>query len=842
MFARLKKKIEEETHADLAKDYLPSSLVSSPSPTASRKSGSNQHSPTLGERHSSIDKLDSGKFFSLPSRQRKNSDNSIDSTSSDLLSAKHGLESMPIKLLHDDLANKNEQIRKLESKLQEYSKLIKEHTRTKEKLQDALEKQQDLMFKTQERKDEDWRVKLEAKEKERLDLLEKLKSAEMLKEQLFQKQEAVDEVKGFQTQEMAKVKHMLLNCQQELQNTQASLKEALLDLNDSKETIECLRTEYDRVQQQQKKEEADRKRKIVEDAGANNTIKQLEETNKALDAKLESLSMELNETLTKCSNMERTLSDLQDDNDALRHNYATQKEQSTKFIESKESQISHLEERVATLDQRLASSPLTGNDQVQALINERDALEQKLEESRHHLNEVKSTWSEKIMSLEKQISHLNEKIAEDSQEIRRLEADANTTKYQLQETISQLEEDLKHSTTQCQEMSDLMLAKDELLETRKTAYENELATHEKALGDLQGNLEEKIQVVENTLMSAQKLHQEEAEKLNQQIASLEEQVMEHLEKEIELEKQLQNAKEENDQMKNDLQNTTQQLEKSSQTLVGLGQMVANVEQDKREREAAHESLKKTHSETEEELQNLKSEFETQQQSANAISENLEKVTNQLKEEREVSCAMITRLESLLSDAQAEVANLQQQVKDAEESANQNIENSAKVTELRTSLLKLETELGDKTKTIRLQQQRINDMKKTLQRELKVQSGPYDAVCMEPSEKDSLLNSVSLHQRESHHSEIMQKLQSFDGTAPSSVVEDVNFCYLKHVILKFMTSREYEAQHLIKAVSVLLHFTPDEERLIKDTLEWKMSWFGAKPKYGKGQMSKTIPTT
>ncbi|KAL3282010.1 hypothetical protein HHI36_005213 [Cryptolaemus montrouzieri] len=60
-------------------------------------------------------------------------------------------------------------------------------------------------------------------------------------------------------------------------------------------------------------------------------------------------------------------------------------------------------------------------------------------------------------------------------------------------------------------------------------------------------------------------------------------------------------------------------------------------------------------------------------------------------------------------------------------------------------------------------------------------------------------------------------------------DDVNFKYLKHVVIKFLTSREYEAQHLIKAISTVLKFTPEEERLVYETIEWKRSWFGSRPK-------------
>lgn len=69
-----------------------------------------------------------------------------------------------------------------------------------------------------------------------------------------------------------------------------------------------------------------------------------------------------------------------------------------------------------------------------------------------------------------------------------------------------------------------------------------------------------------------------------------------------------------------------------------------------------------------------------------------------------------------------------------------------------------------------------------------------------------------------------------------VMDEVNFRYLKHVILKFLTSRELEAKHLVKAVSTLLYLTSEEEKLIFDTLNWRMSWFGiSKPGFPSSWM-------
>lgn len=51
--------------------------------------------------------------------------------------------------------------------------------------------------------------------------------------------------------------------------------------------------------------------------------------------------------------------------------------------------------------------------------------------------------------------------------------------------------------------------------------------------------------------------------------------------------------------------------------------------------------------------------------------------------------------------------------------------------------------------------------------------------------------------------------------------DVNFQYLKHVVIKFICSREDEALQLIRAISTLLEFSPQEEQHVKQFLNYKV---------------------
>ncbi|XP_052897462.1 golgin subfamily A member 1 [Anopheles moucheti] len=158
-----------------------------------------------------------------------------------------------------------------------------------------------------------------------------------------------------------------------------------------------------------------------------------------------------------------------------------------------------------------------------------------------------------------------------------------------------------------------------------------------------------------------------------------------------------------------------------------------------------------------------------------------------------------------------------------------------VDELMTTNLNLNADLVDKNKIIKTLNQRLVDMKKTLQEELKGQQNGnnnnnivahYMGGVQPPSHDRSLERSKSFEGKS-----IVKENGTLKHNEKSSgpvVMDEVNFRYLKHVIIKFLTSREVEARHLIKAVSTLLQLSYEEEKLLQDTLNWKMSWFGSRP--------------
>ncbi|XP_049811599.1 golgin subfamily A member 1 isoform X2 [Schistocerca nitens] len=245
-----------------------------------------------------------------------------------------------------------------------------------------------------------------------------------------------------------------------------------------------------------------------------------------------------------------------------------------------------------------------------------------------------------------------------------------------------------------------------------------------------------------------------------------------------------------------------------------------------------------------EIHQEKSEKDVAQLRCAELNQQCELVRQQLREQQRDAADIQTRVATLQSEIEIKNKEIGSQSNKIQELLNrvqalELIEHDKHAAEkqeqeLRRTILDLEEQVAEKNKSVRVLQQRLGDMKKTLQRELRNPSHDTgDSV-------DVIPLGQAPAQGTGPGPGPGPGTSSSRQPPPIGSEDDVNFKYLKHVLMKFLTSREYEAQHLTRAVATLLHFTPEEERLLRETLEWKMSWFGTRPSLGYGQMSKTIP--
>ena len=166
-----------------------------------------------------------------------------------------------------------------------------------------------------------------------------------------------------------------------------------------------------------------------------------------------------------------------------------------------------------------------------------------------------------------------------------------------------------------------------------------------------------------------------------------------------------------------------------------------------------------------------------------------------------------------------------------------------------AVAKLEDSITEKNKTIRLQQQRITDIKKSIQRGDFVTTGNQANHQSNHQNQGGYWSDSENHQNNckndnrssppatlavglsAPHS--VEHQTSLDASTDHAVTTlSVNFEYLKNVIYKFITSSDYESQkQLIKAIATLLQFNREQETAVRETLDWRNSWVASIPLVG-----------
>lgn len=227
--------------------------------------------------------------------------------------------------LSSQLFRRNEQIRKLEAKLSEYAEQVRNLQKIKEKLEIALEKHQDSsMRKFQEqnetyqanrakmaegmalalaKKDQEWAEKLAQLEKDKRLLTAQLQEMKNQSLNLFQKRDEIDELEGFQQQELAKVKHMLLKkeeslakMEQEMEARTRELSHAQEELLASSQVSSNLSCELEMLQRQYSALEEQRDHLLAAETGAESKITTLEQREKELQMFIQQFSVDLQKT------------------------------------------------------------------------------------------------------------------------------------------------------------------------------------------------------------------------------------------------------------------------------------------------------------------------------------------------------------------------------------------------------------------------------------------------------------------------------------------------------------------------------------------------------------------
>ncbi|XP_076005568.1 golgin subfamily A member 1 isoform X2 [Genypterus blacodes] len=738
------------------------------------------------------------------------------------------------------LLRRNDQIRKLEAKLSASIKKLQDQS---ESHQANSAKMAEGMALALDRKDQEWIEKTAALEKEKTALSGHLEEMTEQSLALFQKRDDKDELDGFQQQELAKLKHMLLRKEEQLsqqerqlQQKDAEVQTARRGLSDTQGKLRTLQKEQEESCRVNAELEIDREELLLLRDEAEKKICELERQSLELQTVIQQVSEDFQKSQNIVSSLEKSLQDSQTEHDALK----LQQQKAAVATEDKDRLLADLQRKVTSLERRLQGN-LSQDEHLQELLQEKCNLEQSLEEAQAELLLVRTNHADALSPLEAQVSRMSCTITElqtllrhkdDSSRAYRERTDAQIAK--LEQQVGESGEKLRNAESQMKDKQQHMMKLQGEWTAEKAFLDQQVCLLEQQSQERATRMEEttaSLQTLTHTLQGKLNDLEQQNEKLN---ATLTQQTEELDQCKVELNSrqmvstEIAKALEESRRQKEELQTQVAQLTTSLQTtrqeLTDLTEQLVSKEED----------VKTLHSELQRRQTSVvQLQDEAEQQRAKLEQTELDKDSElrNLREELLSQTQQMDGCQARISYLEVEVETLTEQLH-APDVCEEGQNGSVTVDDLdhiQKLNRELEQQLSDKTRTIKQLQQRLAELKRTLQKELKLKAEP------EAEGKDKLAES----RVEKQEAVCPDPLPSFSLSPPTSKTtvtntsdlndsREINFEYLKHVVLKFMSSREAEAFQLIRAVSVLLNFTRDEEDMLKQTLEYKMSWFGSKP--------------
>ncbi|XP_073322115.1 golgin subfamily A member 1 isoform X2 [Pagrus major] len=756
------------------------------------------------------------------------------------------------------LLRRNDQIRKLEAKLSDYAEQLRIMQKTKDKLEIALEKHQDSSIKklqdqneshqasrtkmaegmalALEKKDQEWMEKMAVVEKEKAALSARLE--EMMEQSLalFQKRDDLDELEGFQQQELAKVKHMLLKKEeqlsqqeQEFQQKEAEVQMAKRGLSEARGKLKTLEQQHEESCRLNSDFEIEREELLLLREEADKKISELER-------KCQELQSVIQQSQSMVSTLERSLQELQTENDALK----LQQQKAAVTEEDKERLLMDLQKKVTSLERRLQGN-LSQDEHLQELLQEKSSLEQSLEETRAELLVVRTNHADTVSSLEAQVSRMSCSITELQTLLRHKDDSSRAYKERTDTQIANLEQKVLDSNERLKSAEQQITEKQQHMDKLQGEWSAEKAFLDQQVSLLEQQSQEKASRLEDSITSLQT----ERQMLEDRVADLDKQrgeansTVKQLTEELEqCQAELNNRQTVSLEIAKALEETRQQKEEL-QTQVG--ELNTSLQSSQQDVSAVTEKLTLR----EEDIKTLQNEVQRRQASLVQLQEEVEQQRAQLEQmEQDKDSQLMSLREELLSQTQqldscqARISYLEVEVETLTEQLHspavceENHNGSVTVDDLdhiQKVNRELEQQLSDKNRTIKQLQQRLAELKRTLQKELKLKPEPE-------AEGKEKLPEIRAEKQERVCPDLPPVSNPSPPTSNPTVTNtsdlndkrEINFDYLKHVVLKFMSSREAEAYQLIRAVSVLLNFTREEEDMLKQTLEYKMSWFGSKP--------------
>lgn len=637
------------------------------------------------------------------------------------------------------LAKKGEQVNRLESKIAEMASLLREQTRVKESLEGALERQK-----------EEHSTHIRSLSNEFEERSKKMKND--FEKTLKEKNQQIEH---------------LDNAYLEQKGELASLQERLDDLARA-------RTKYEARDKQQQ-----------------GRVATLEKEKNSLRDELTNTVHELTQKSLQLDRAEKSLRQLEEELANLRQTHTLYKNKVSMELEQKEGETTQLNERLGDLQRRLEDSKLSGTDQVKAMEKEREQLENRLRESRDQLNELRTNSNDRINTLGSLVSTLNERLERKETELteckRKYDQDYESWKsknFQLEQEVSRMQRETRSGKQSSEEQTANLEAQVMRLE----------AAREREKAEMQTKLDQ-LKIIENE-------YSRQEDSYKQQIADLEE------EKE-QLQNELMSKAEENRHVSLCLEDAMKETNELKSQVDSPSHFTSNLSPE------AMENLK-------EELNNTKARYQNAEEVLKQRDKAIAELRRTVAEKEDLLNRSTTKIRqyeennrylgndriygSENRDSQKVITNLKERLKELEEQLQEREmlqldENELR--DLRKDNSRLETDLEDKDKKIKLLQAKIVELKKAFQRELKMSPPCGEAMQRSPGTPNG------------------DVIEHSDDEKDRQEYLEVNFKYLKHVVLKYMCSTNKQSRQLINVIGHMLRFTPKESACVKEAMEWKL---------------------
>ncbi|XP_063506388.1 golgin subfamily A member 1 isoform X4 [Pongo pygmaeus] len=650
--------------------------------------------------------------------------------------------------LSSQLLRRNEQIRKLEARLSDYAEQVRNLQKIKEKLEIALEKHQDSSMRKFQEQNETFQAN-------------RAKMAEGLALALARKDQEWSE-KMDQLEKLLKKEESLGKMEQELEARTRELSRTQEELMNSNQMSSDLSQKLEELQRHYSTLEEQRDHVIASKIGAESKITALEQKEQELQALIQQLSIDLQKV--------------------------------TAGTREKEDIITHLHEKVTSLEKRLEQN-LSGEEHVQELLKEKTLAEQNLEDTRQQLLAARSSQAKAINTLETRVRELEQTLQASEEQLQQSKGIVAAQEAQIQE-LAAANQESSRVQQQALALEQQFLERTQALEAQIVALKRARAADQTAAEQGMRQLEQEnaaLKESRNEYERSLQSHQFELKKLKEEWSQRE--IVS-----VAMAQALEEVRKQREEFQQQAANLTAIIDEKEQNLREKTEVLLQKEQEILQLERGHNSaLLQTHQlQAElEALRTLKAE-----EAAVVTEEDLLRLRGPLQAE------VLSVNESHVTSRAMQDPVFQ--LPTAGRTPNGEV-GAMDLTQLQKEKQDLEQQLLEKNKTIKQMQQRMLELRKTLQKELKIRP-------------DNELFEV----REKPGPEMANMAPSVTNNADLTDAREINFEYLKHVVLKFMSCRESEAFHLIKAVSVLLNFSQEEENMLKETLEYKMSWFGSKP--------------